>query len=81
MFGHQILQKEFEAPPGAEPLSADHPALFGLREELAQAGFQVKEAELAAGTAEAGAAALAAVGSGMVKGWDQYYRRRASRPA
>ena len=79
MEGHQILQKEIDAPPEAEPLSAEHPVLSSLRDELARAGFQVKEAEIASGTAEAGAAALAAVGSGMVKGWDPYYRKRASR--
>jgi hypothetical protein len=81
MFGHQILQKEFTAPPDAEPLSADHPVLSSLEAELARAGFPVKGAELASGNAEAGAAALAAVGSGMVKGWDSYYRKRASLPA
>jgi len=50
------------------------------REEIAAAGFHVAGVRAASAEPEVGAAALAAIGSGLVKGWDAYYRHRVVEP-
>jgi len=69
--GRTLLEREVEH--GAEgPLEAFEP----YRAELRAAGLDVKRIERAGAPPEEGAAALAAIGSGLAKGWDQFYRSR-----
>ncbi len=49
------------------------------RRELEEAGHAVESVTVDDGAAELGAAAIAAVGSGLVKSWDWFYRRRQKR--
>jgi sugar (pentulose or hexulose) kinase len=65
--GQQLLEREAEGPE----------ALDAARGELEAAGIPVPGTATAAGDAALGAAALAAVGSGLVKTWDRYHRDRA----
>jgi sugar (pentulose or hexulose) kinase len=62
--GHALLERR--ATGGEQEIDE-------ARRELARAGIDVREVSSKPGRAEVGAAALAAVGSGLVKSWDWFY--------
>jgi hypothetical protein len=68
MAGQQVLEMRIE--------STEDAAIERAGAELEQAGFSVRGVSRARGDAAMGAAALAAVGSGLVRGWDNYYKNR-----
>jgi hypothetical protein len=75
MAGNQILEHGLELEP-EETGAGEEPAVIAGRRELEAAGFPVEGIEEARGAPELGAAVLAAIGSGLLKGWDRYYRDR-----
>ena len=64
--GLQLLERQEPEPIDLEPVRAD----------LEAAGFTVSSVKRGTGEADVGAAALAAVGSGLIRGWDHYYKNR-----
>ena len=75
--GNQILERDVAGlgePPSLESASS---ALARHQRELEDLGFEVSGRVQVTGGADVGAASLAAIGSGLVKGWDHYYRHRA----
>ncbi|MBI4606293.1 MAG: hypothetical protein HY721_30375 [Planctomycetes bacterium] len=66
MEGCQLLEREIDGEAEVD----------ALRSELERAGFPVRGVSRGHGDAALGAASLAAIGSGLVKGWDRYYRER-----
>src|SRR2546422_568493 len=75
--GNQILERDVAGlgePPSLESASS---ALARHQRELEDLGFEVSGRVQVTGGADVGAASLAAIGSGLVKGWDHYYRNRA----
>jgi len=71
---HQILERELEVSPDGVPLSESHPDIVRCRQELQGTGLEPRGFKLATGSAEVGAALLAAIGSGTAKNWDLYYK-------
>lgn len=78
--GRQVLEQDVSGT-GLEALGEsgdpveEPPALAAAREALEGAGHEVRGAEVVLDwSPEAGAAALAGIGSGLVKGWDAYYK-------
>ena len=68
--GCQSLEKVVPAR-GDEPHADEFDAEIA---ELANAGYPVDDVQLVTPDAALGAAALAGVGSGLVRGWDRYYK-------
>jgi sugar (pentulose or hexulose) kinase len=79
MAGMQLLEKPIARIEDGAALE-ESPAVACARQELLDAGIEVRGAAHAGGAAEAGAAALAAIGSNLVKGWDLYYKNREAEP-
>jgi sugar (pentulose or hexulose) kinase len=80
MSGHQVLERPAEVPDPAGPIEQVAAAVEPHRRALEEAGFAVRGIAVSTGAPEVGAAALAGIGSGLVKGWDQYYRARKEPP-
>ena len=73
--GRTLLEREVEH--GVEHgAAASLEAFEPYRAELRAAGLDVKRVEMAAAPPEEGAAALAAIGSGLAKDWDHFYKSR-----
>ena len=64
--GQQLLESGPQQPVDLEK----------SRAELEATGFAVSGIQRRTGEAEVGAAALAAIGSGLIKSWDKYYKNR-----
>jgi len=64
--GQQLLERHPRQPVDLEE----------SRLELEAAGFTVSSVRRGTGEADVGAAALAAIGSGLIRGWEQYYKHR-----
>lgn len=79
--GRQLLERELDAPStaGADPASFEG-ELERARGELDAAGLAVEGGAPRPGAPEDGAAALAGIASGLVKGWGVYHQRRAAAP-
>ena len=69
---HLLLLREAPCPPGS--------GLGEIQAELESGGYKVSGAETLQADAELGAAALAAIGSGIMKSWDRYYALLAEPP-
>lgn len=75
--GNQILEREVTGLGESPTLESASSALVKHQSELEGLGFEVSGRVQVTGGADLGAASLAAMGSGLVKGWDYYYRHRA----
>jgi len=69
--GRTLLEREVE-----QGATGSLEAFEPYRAELRAAGLDVKRVERAAAPPEEGAAALAAIGSGLAKDWDHFYKSR-----
>ena len=70
---HLLLVREDPAPTDCREED--------IREEIESSGYKVSGIETVKADAELGAAALAAVGSGLLKSWERYYKLLARPPA
>jgi len=70
--GHLLLLRKLPCPPGS--------GSGEIQAELASGGYEVSGVETLRADAELGAAALAAIGSGIMKSWDRYYALLAEPP-
>lgn len=80
MAGHQVLERPAEILDPARPIEEVSAAIEPHRRALESAGLEVRGIAVSAGAAEVGAAALAGIGSGLLKGWDHYYKGRKEAP-
>ena len=70
--GYQVFEKVLSPAPGEEVSSPD--ITDPLVDALMNAGYEIDEVVLTNASPAVGAAALAAVGSGLVRDWERYYR-------
>ena len=70
--GYQVFEKVLPPAPAEELTLPESTA--PLVDSLAKADYKIDEVVLTVANPAVGAAALAAVGSGLVKGWERYYR-------
>ncbi len=70
--GYQVFEKALSPAPEAELTSTE--VTDPLVDTLMNAGYEIDEVVLTTASPAVGAAALAAVGSGLVRDWERYYR-------
>jgi hypothetical protein len=80
MAGHQVLERPVEIPGIERPIEEVSAALEPHRRALESAGHVVEGIAVSTGRPEVGAAAVAGIGSGLLKGWDRYYKARKEAP-
>lgn len=74
--GTQTLEKDLALPEGGPGSPEAMKLLEEERSGLRAAGLEAGDIETGEWSPELGAAVLAAVGSGLVKGWDAYFKHR-----
>jgi hypothetical protein len=80
MAGHQVLERPAGPLDLARPVEEIAAAIEPHRHSLVDAGLEVRGVAVSSGTPEVGAAALAGIGSGLLKSWDHYYAGRKEGP-